>query len=632
MSKQNNFSLKFKLSAAATSAILVGCLLVMGISFQKSIERRVSSLNQQIIELSGTYNHYIWDWMEIRSHVLKAIPASVPQKYMVDTLKQAKNSAGFANVFIAYRDGSQQNADQVSLAAGNDDPRQWGWYKKASQMPGQLYMDNPTIASATGENVVSFGLEREINGQSVVFGADMSMSKIINLLSSAELPGEGSIFIATRQGSIFAYKNTQLLNQPVKKLGLDLSHSQLIALAKSRTMSRQIVDAQDSWVYVSPIKNSRLYTVIIINRDSIISPLIAALWFQALATVIVVVLCIVGFNFYSHRLFSSLGSVSKALKKIAEGGGDLTQRIHVTSGDEIGVLASNFNRFVQTMQTLVCDLRAQIEVLREQSHVADSRSEKTAHLLSEQQQDVTSVATAIEEMATATEEIARHAQETLESVNQSNEMTSYGYELVQKNQNSINQLVTSVTNASDVIGELHGHAQNINGILSAIQGIAEQTNLLALNAAIEAARAGEQGRGFAVVADEVRTLSQRTHGSTKEIQNTITILLETTDKAVNIMSQSSQLASSSVTDASDASESLQQIKTSVQRISDMNSQIATAGEEQSQVTSEITENATRIKDLVDQLAETAEQSRQGSQDLDRQAGNLAEKIALFKVD
>lgn len=632
MSKKSNLSLKFKLSIAATSAILIGCLLVMGISFQKSIDRRVSNLNQQLVELSDTYNHYVRDWMEIRSHVLESIPSNVPQGQMINALRQAKDSAGFANVFIAYADGSQKNADQVSLAAGNDDPRQWGWYKQASQIPGQLYMDNPTVASATGENVVSFGLARNINGKSVVFGADMSMSKLIELLSSAKLPGEGRIYIANKQGNIFAYKNTKLLNQPVRTLGVNLDSSQLSRLSKSRLLSHQIVDGHNSWIYVSAVKNSRLYTVIMINRDSIISPLISALWSQALAMVIVVVLCIVGFNFYSHRLFGSLSTVSKALARIAEGGGDLTQRIHVTSGDEVGELASNFNRFVETMQTLIIDLRSQIELLREQAHVADSRSEKTAHLLSEQQQDVTSVATAIEEMATATDEIARHAQETLESVNQSNELTANGFELVQKNQNSINQLVTSVNNAADVIGELHGHAQNINGILSAIQGIAEQTNLLALNAAIEAARAGEQGRGFAVVADEVRTLSQRTHGSTEEIQNTITILLETTDKVVNIMSQSSQLANSSVDDASEASESLQQIKGSVQRISDMNSQIATAGEEQSHVTSEITENATRIKDLTDQLAETAEESRAGSQDLDRQAGNLAEKIALFKVD
>ncbi len=196
---------------------------------------------------------------------------------------------------------------------------------------------------------------------------------------------------------------------------------------------------------------------------------------------------------------------------------------------------------------------------------------------------------------------------------------------------SINNLAEEVNQATSVISELNEHAQNINSILSTIQGIAEQTNLLALNAAIEAARAGEQGRGFAVVADEVRVLSQRTHTSTEEIQSMIATLQQTTSKAVGLMETSSQLAQCSVDDADQATVALEQINDSVALISDMATQIATAAEEQTHVTSEITLNTTTIKDVTDQLVEDAVAARHQAEALSDQATKLNDKVSTFVV-
>jgi methyl-accepting chemotaxis protein len=202
---------------------------------------------------------------------------------------------------------------------------------------------------------------------------------------------------------------------------------------------------------------------------------------------------------------------------------------------------------------------------------------------------------------------------------------------VTQTQSSIQNLAQEVQIATNVILELEEHGNSINAILSNIQGIAEQTNLLALNAAIEAARAGEQGRGFAVVADEVRVLSQRTHGSTQEIQQTIELLQGTTGKAVNIMNDSRTLAETSVDDANSAAASLTQIHAAVERISDMATQIASAAEEQASVTSEITRNTEGIRDVSNELADEAHQAAEQAAQLSELSHELESEISRFKL-
>ncbi|WP_422132356.1 methyl-accepting chemotaxis protein [Vibrio metschnikovii] len=206
-----------------------------------------------------------------------------------------------------------------------------------------------------------------------------------------------------------------------------------------------------------------------------------------------------------------------------------------------------------------------------------------------------------------------------------------GSKQVSQTQNSILSLAKEVQVATGVIQELEEHGNQISTILSTIQGIAEQTNLLALNAAIEAARAGEQGRGFAVVADEVRVLSQRTHASTKEIQTMIEMLQGTTGKAVGIMNDSRMLADTSVDDAHSAAASLMQIHHAVERISDMATQIASAAEEQASVTSEITRNTVGIRDVSNDLAEEAHEAAAQAAELSQLSYQLDQEIRRFKL-
>ncbi|WP_299022435.1 methyl-accepting chemotaxis protein [uncultured Photobacterium sp.] len=626
-----NLTLRQKLALSASIAIILGGMLVTALSFMSSLGRLDEDLNDRLRGVASSYNTYVTDWLEAKGEALSALPETVISESLSDHLKQVRDSAKFDNVFLAFGDGSQANANGVKLPPGNDDPRKWSWYQNAMRLNGQVTVENPTVAAATGATVVSMGKAVTVFGQRAVLGADVEMVNIIKQLEDVVLPGDGYMFIANSEGNLFAYADTSLLNKSVSALDSDLTDGLVKRLAREGHLEKEVLNGRESFVFVAPINGKNLNTVIVIDYESVVAPLYSALYEQMLTTLLVVVVCVFLFNLLCVYLFKPLQLVSNALAIIAQGGGDLTRRIDLDSNDEVGDLARNFNQFVASLQVLIGHIRAQGVDLSKASIASESRADKTASDLQRQQDEIAMVATAVTEMASATQEIASHAEQTARAAQDSTTHTNSGRELVVQSRVSINNLATEVNEATSVIEELNTHAQGINSILSTIQNIAEQTNLLALNAAIEAARAGEQGRGFAVVADEVRVLSQRTHMSTEEIQNMIATLQQTTTKAVGLMETSSQLAQCSVEDADQATAALEQINDSVALISDMATQIATAAEEQTHVTDEITQNTTTIKDVTDQLAEDAKGARLQAEDLSSQAASLNDKVATFVV-
>jgi len=624
-------TLKQKLAFSASFAILVGAILVMTISFQGSLKRLDIELNQRLLSSTSYYNRYVSDWLAAKGEALKSLPATVELDQLEKHLQQLRVGAGFDNVFLAFQDGSQKNANGVILPSGNDDPRKWGWYKNAMAKPQDVFMDNPTVAAATGANVVSLGKAVQVIGETAVLGADVQISDIIEQLQSAVLPGTGYMFIATNKGNIFAHADSSLLNKPLSAMDPELSQGLSNLSSVNAKLQIMMVANQESYVYVAPIKGTRLQTIVIINKESVVAPLITALWQQLLGALVIVAVCLLAFNLFCNYLFKPLQGVSRALETIAQGGGDLTRRIDIDSNDEVGTLGKHFNQFMGSLQMLIQDVFALAEQLKIEARNSEGRANESVKGLQLQQQEVTMVATAVTEMSSATHEIAENAEQTAQAAYSLADYAQQGQSEVEKTQHSITNLATEIVQATDVISALHQHAQDINGILTTIQGIADQTNLLALNAAIEAARAGEHGRGFAVVADEVRGLAQRTHSSTEEIQSMIGTLQTSTNNAVKLMNNSSLLAKGTVNDAQQAAQSLAKIKDSVEVISNMATHIATASEEQNQVTSEITKNTTSIKDVTDKLTEDATVSKLQASELNAQANLLSAKVSVFHV-
>ncbi len=391
------------------------------------------------------------------------------------------------------------------------------------------------------------------------------------------------------------------------------------------------LNGQEAFFYFTRVPNTPWVFAVQMDKETEFaahSQLLTGLLVTALIITIIVVLIV---SWLVSFLFRDLVRVSKALEEIATGEGDLTQRLEPRSDDEVGLLAKNFNIFVGNMHNMVSQLSQISQSLSAQSQMTAAHAEERSARIRMQQDEVNMVATAINEMAAATQEIANNSESTAQNSSEAVDACSHGSKQVSQTQNSIHSLAQEVQVATDVIQELEEHGNQISTILSTIQGIAEQTNLLALNAAIEAARAGEQGRGFAVVADEVRVLSQRTHASTQEIQSMIEMLQGTTSKAVGIMNDSRRLADTSVDDANSAAASLMQIHQAVESISDMATQIASAAEEQASVTSEITRNTVGIRDASNDLAQEAHEAASQAAELSQLSYQLDQEIRRFKL-
>jgi len=325
-----------------------------------------------------------------------------------------------------------------------------------------------------------------------------------------------------------------------------------------------------------------------------------------------------------NRIVHSLGDM-------ATGQGDLTIRLHTKAKDEVGDLVDNFNGFITHLQLLV---KVMANLSLGVSSGADKVNEiagNTQRGIRHQQDEINQVATAINEMSATAQEVARNADQAAEATSMAQNETQNSQQIMSQNIHSISELVSDVEHAREVITNLAKESDRIGVASQVIQGIAEQTNLLALNAAIEAARAGEQGRGFAVVADEVRSLAARTEESTSEIQQIIDRLQNGTQQAVNAMESSREKAVAVVDQSQNTENSLQSIMNNVSTINDMNSQVATAADQQSSVSEEVSSNIVRINDVSDQTVVQAENTANASKSLAEQAENLRKIVNEFKV-
>ncbi|WP_426356940.1 methyl-accepting chemotaxis protein [Pseudocolwellia sp. HL-MZ19] len=335
--------------------------------------------------------------------------------------------------------------------------------------------------------------------------------------------------------------------------------------------------------------------------------------------------------FIQRSILKPLNETVEMITDISEGEGDLTRRLEVKGNDELTSLTRGFNMFSEKIGRLVTDVDSSAVQVKDNAKFLDNLNQK-AKSLAEQQNDQTGqLEHSMQEMQTTINEIAKNAECAAHETNDGKDLANEGQNIVLNTVKEIEALSVNVQEASEVIKTLADETESIGTVLDVIRSIADQTNLLALNAAIEAARAGEHGRGFAVVADEVRTLASRTGQSTEEIQKMIYKLQQGSSSAVAVIESSAVKAIETTSHVNQANDALYKISEVIQRINDMNMQIATAAEEQSLSANEINESVQRISTLSHESLEGTESAAQRSSELNDMGENLLQKLSSFKV-
>ncbi|NVN80837.1 MULTISPECIES: methyl-accepting chemotaxis protein [unclassified Vibrio] len=624
----SNISIKNKLTLMFVIVIFAMTMIQTYITGKQLLNETYRSIQQYSTTLTNANVSGIEKWVAGRINVVNA--AKDAFKYTDDPTSyftQSTNAGQFQIAYAGLSDGRFLQGVDLPVPQGYD-PRTRDWYKKP-MATGQTVVTEPYIDVATNDLVVTIASPFNTNGYSGVIGADLNLNTLIKDVVSIEQPGVYA-FLVDGEGNIVAHRDRNLTLKSVSNISSNLSSQKIQSLARDPEFVELTIDGAESLLSAKKVPHTDWYFTVVIDKTKSFASYRSLLRQSAIFGLIQLAVIAFVAMFIIKKALAPLTTLSSAMEALSKGDGDLTQRITVNSKDEIGTLAHHVNAFIAKLQEIVRDIADSSHQLNQQSEVSTNVARQTSEGLSVQLHEISQIATAVHEMSATAEEVANNAQMTADSAIGSTENCEQGKQVIIRNQDSITNLAQQVENASGIIQEVEKNALDINAILATISDIAEQTNLLALNAAIEAARAGEQGRGFAVVADEVRVLSQRTHSSTDEIREMIETLQKNSVSAVESMQRSQDLAQSSVDDANNATTALEEIATSIQQISDMASHISNAASEQRTVTGEVSKNIQLVNDVSDNMSTETDNSRQLSEELRGIAQQLNTQVQLFK--
>jgi methyl-accepting chemotaxis protein len=634
------FSLQTKITLQSIIVAIIVAIGVGGVSLYALKSDSDARIKSEAGSQANAISTYINSWSGDRIGTMQAIKQKIEtslqespnlnEKDIQNILQQAQASLGFGMTFLGLENGDMYRHDP-SLNSADYDPRNRSWYMDA-KAKNSAYVTAPYISAATKQLSMTFVEPITINGKFVgAIGGLVFLDSVLDSILAMKVAGNGYSVLFDGNGKIIAHPNTKHILKDAMDLSPVLTSDFFKKVRNQAIFTELKLDGKDIDMYASNIKGSPWALGLMMDKNVLNAPLVSLGTNIIIAVFILLSIAVLIAVQVTRFLLKDLRRVSDSMAQIAQGEGDLTQRLTASSKDEIAVLVDNFNKFVVLLHGTVSHLKKIGHELASQASIAHDSSQNSSLKLEEQQHNISMVATAIHQMSQATQEIANNATNTAINADETVAAGNIGQTQVLKSQESIRTLATDIQEVANVINDLSKNADGINTILTTISGIAEQTNLLALNAAIEAARAGEQGRGFAVVADEVRVLSQRTYSSIEEIQKMIESLQKITKDAVGKIQLSHTRANNSVEDVNQAKDSLDKIQQSVATINDRAAQIATATEEQTSVTEEVNQNTTDIQRGSKELVTLAAESAARAEELKSLAEDLTKNINHFRT-
>jgi methyl-accepting chemotaxis protein len=630
MTRNMKFSHKILLAAALVVAVAFACFILFNDYRQRQTLRSNTEASMQ--ELGSLTTSNIQTWLESRMQLLQSMAQQVTADGNAPaSLKRIIDLPAYTGNFeLSYFGGA--DGVMFSVPAGNRaadyDPRARGWYKAASSAQ-QTVVTEPYIAASSGKRVITVATPVQRQGQMIgVAGADIDLSSVSAIINSLNFGGHGHAFIVSADGKILIHPDSKLV---LKNLTDAYPNG---APQVTPGMKEVEIDGKRqfiSFTRVNGVPSANWYVALVLDQDTAFSMLSEFRTSAIIAMVIAVVIIIALLGMLISLLMQPLLTMGRAMHDIAEGEGDLTKRLTIHGHDEFGALGLSFNRFVERIHTSIIEVSSATGQVNEVALRVVAASNSSMYNSDQQASRTSSVAAAINQLGTAAQEIAQNAALASQHSSDARSLAEDGQQVVDKTIAAMQQLSAKISDSCGNIETLNSNTVNIGQILEVITSISQQTNLLALNAAIEAARAGEAGRGFAVVADEVRNLAHRTQDSAQQVQTMIEELQVGARAAVGIMTDSQRQSESSVGIANQAGERLGSVTQRIGEIDGMNQSVATATEEQTAVVESINVDITEINTLNQEGVENLQATLRACADLEQQAARLKQLVGSFRI-
>ncbi|PMG68048.1 chemotaxis protein [Vibrio lentus] len=553
--------------------------------------------------------------------------ASLSEKNLRAYLESVKNEFNAISAYYVSNEASTYYTHNgvLKTISTNEQSDQWFYRFIQSDKAFELSLD---IDAGTGIPALFVNYVVTRNGERIgVTGIGLTLESITQLISNYSVGKSGIVFLVDKQGIIKVHPDKNLIGQSLDSLWIE---SSLLLGSQKTIVHESVVDGQPQilgskampgigWTLITQIPKQEVLSELNGFSQTIIfmALLIAAIYTPIAA-------------WGTNKLLLPFVEVAELLQQIGKGGGDLTLRLDDSRHDEIGQIAKGYNQFVQYLSDLIKDVSNTGQQISESIQSVDRMAQSMEQDIKQQTSQIEQVATAIHEMGASSDEIAQNANGAADSASRASGAINIGQKSVTVTSESIEHMNQQLDDTTAIVNQLAQDANSIDTVLDVISGVSEQTNLLALNAAIEAARAGEQGRGFAVVADEVRTLASRSQASTEEIRGIIEQLQQRTQQAVAAIETSTTLGTKCRVEASNSEQQLSSISHSVDEMNAMNMQIASATGQQSNVINEISPHISGISEIARESDNMIERTAQECQHLRAKAMHLTNLVSQFK--